>query len=270
MGETVQVHSADGTHVGFERIGSGPPLLLVHGGTADRSRWAPVVPALSQRFTLLIPDRRGRGLSKEEADPAAAGYALEREAEDLLAIVESVPGGGTVRVFAHSFGALVAMEAAMRSKAIGGMVLYEPPFATPGHDIVGPEAMAAFRERLEADDREGALEVFFTRVIELPAAAVDAMRGTPIWQARLAAVHTGLREGEVAQSWRPDPERLAAVQGPVRLLLGTDTTAALDAATRALARAMPSWELVAIEGQGHMAIDQATDVVTQLVLGHLY
>ncbi|HVF31500.1 MAG TPA: alpha/beta hydrolase [Acidimicrobiales bacterium] len=266
MGETVQVHSADGAHIGFERIGSGPPLLLVHGGTADRSRWKPVVPALSARFTLLIPDRRGRGLSKEEPE----AYAIEREAEDLLAIVESVPGGGTVRVFAHSFGALVAMEAAMRTKAIGAMVLYEPPFPVPGGDVIDRPMMARFEELLAVDDREGALEHFFTNVLELPPAVVEGMKGTPIWSARLAAVHTIVREGRAVQSWRLDPERLASIQGPVRLLLGTETTPALDAASRALARAMPAWELVAIEGQGHLAIDAATDVVTELVLGHLY
>lgn len=267
MSETVQVHSADGTHIGFDRVGQGPPLLLVHGGTADSSRWGPVIPTLSGRFTLLIPDRRGRGLSKEEA---STPYALEREAEDLLAIVGSDPGGGTVRVFAHSFGALVAIEAAARTSAIGGMVLYEPPFPTPGRDVADGPAMARFTELLDADDREGALEHFFTAVIQLPPAAVEAMKGTAMWQARLAAVHTIVREGEAVQAWTLDPAKLAAVEGPVRLLLGTDTTPALDAASRALAAAMPSWELVLLEGQGHMAIDTATDLVVDRVLSHLY
>lgn len=267
MGETVQVHSADGTHLGFERIGSGPPLLLVHGGTADRSRWAPVIPALSARFTLLIPDRRGRGLSAEEADGT---YAIEREAEDLVAIVESVPGGGTVRVVAHSYGALVAMEAACRSAAIGGMVLYEPPFATGGLDLLEPDVRRELVDRLDAGDREGALTHFFAAIIQLPPERIEAMRGTPLWQARLLAVHTILREGDAAQAWRLDPARLATIQGPVRLLLGSETTPALDAATRALAAAMPSWELVLLEGQGHQAIDQAPDRFVELVLSHLY
>jgi pimeloyl-ACP methyl ester carboxylesterase len=266
MGETVQVHSADGTHVGFDRQGEGPPLLLVHGGTADSSRWAPVIPALERRFTLLIPDRRGRGLSKEEA---TTPYAIEREAEDLIAIAESVPGGGVVRVVGHSYGALVTMEAAARSAAFGALVLYEPPFPTPGLDVVDTEAMAAFTAQLDAGDREGALETFFTKVIELPQAAVDAMKGSAIWQARLAAVHTAVREGEAVQSWTLDPSRLATIQGPVRLLLGTATTPALDAASRALAAAMPDWELVPLEGQGHLAIDTATDVFVERVLEHL-
>ena len=203
MGETVQVHSADGTHVGFDRQGDGPPLLLVHGSTADSSRWAPVIPALERRFTLLIPDRRGRGLSKAEA----ANYSLEREAEDLIAVAESVPGGGAVRVFAHSFGALVTMEAAARSSAFGALVLYEPPFPTPGVEVVDADAMATLAARLDAGDREGALVHFFTSVIQLPAETVEAMQGTAVWQARLAAVHTILREGEAVRAWSLDPAR---------------------------------------------------------------
>lgn len=263
----MQVHSADGTHIGFERAGSGPPLLLVHGGTADRTRWAPVIPALSRRFTLLIPDRRGRGLSKEEA---AGPYAIQREAEDLVAIAESVPGGGTVRVFAHSYGALVAMEAAMRSRAVGAMVLYEPPIPTRGHLVVDDPAMARIAERLEAGDREGALVRFYTDVIRLPPEAVEPMKATPVWSARVAAVHTILREGDAIRGWVLDAARLREIQGPVRLLLGTATTPSLDAATRALAGAMPSWEVVLLDGQGHLAIDGATDVVVDHVLGHLY
>jgi pimeloyl-ACP methyl ester carboxylesterase len=266
MGETVQVHSADGTHVGFDRVGQGPPLLLVHGTTADSSRWGPVIPTLSTRFTLLIPDRRGRGLSKEEA---STPYALEREAEDLVAIVESVPGGGTVRVFAHSFGALVAMEAAVRTTAIGAMVLYEPPFPTAGRAVVDPAVQARLASRLAEDDREGTLDVFFTEVLEVPRAAVEAMKGTVVWNARLAAAHTLVRETEAVEAWRPDAERLAAIQGPVRLLLGTETTPALDAASRRLAELLPSCEVVLLEGQAHLAIDTATDVVVDRVLGHL-
>lgn len=264
MGDTVQ--SADGTHIGFDRIGQGPPLLLVHGGTADSSRWVPVVPALSARFTLLIPDRRGRGVSKDEAD---GPYAIEREAEDLVAIVESVPGGGTVGVFAHSYGALVAMEAAVRTKAIGAMVLYEPPFAAGGGVILQPEVRQGFVDRLAAGDREGALEHFYRAIIQLSDPAIESMRSTAMWQARIAAVHTIVREADATQAWTLAPSRLAAIQGPVRLLLGTETTPALNAATRALHQAMPSWELVLLEGQGHLAIDAATDVVVHHVLSHL-
>lgn len=265
MSETVRVHSADGTHVGFDRTGDGPPRLLVHGSTADSSRWGPVIPALERRFTLLIPDRRGRGQSKEEA-PA---YSIEREAEDLIAIAESVPGGGAVRVFAHSFGALVTMEAARRSSAFGALVLYEPPFTTPAMPVVDEAAHARNAAPRAADHPQGARVAIFRDVIPLPPEAIDAMRGTPVWKARIAAVHTILREADAVRDWALDPAALAAINGPVRLLLGTATTPALTAASRALDAAMPDWELVELDGQGHQAIDGAPDLVVEKVLEHL-
>ena len=59
----LEVTSADGTRIGCEVDGTGPALLLVHGSTADRHRWAAVRAALAERFTLVLMDRRGRGLS---------------------------------------------------------------------------------------------------------------------------------------------------------------------------------------------------------------
>src|SRR5688572_26807167 len=76
-----QVISPDGTAIAVWRSGAGPPLVLVHGTTADHSRWAPVVPALEERFTVLAIDRRGRGRSGD-----ADHYALERESEDVAAV----------------------------------------------------------------------------------------------------------------------------------------------------------------------------------------
>jgi pimeloyl-ACP methyl ester carboxylesterase len=104
--QLVEVLSGDGTHLGVERLGEGPPLLAVHGGTADRSRWAPVAQALSERFTLYLLDRRGRGASiKESSGP----YALDREAEDVASVIEVI--GEPVLYLGHSYGALIGMEA---------------------------------------------------------------------------------------------------------------------------------------------------------------
>ena len=57
------VRSADGTTIGYEEFGSGPPLVLVHGGVSDRTYWAPILPALTEQFTVVCMDRRGRAAS---------------------------------------------------------------------------------------------------------------------------------------------------------------------------------------------------------------
>src|ERR1700709_1675972 len=98
----VRARSPDGTVVGCEVEGAGPPLLLVHGSTADRNRWAAVRPALARRFTLWLMDRGGRGVSGESSSPGVGGYALEREAEDVAQVAAFVGAG--VGVLAHSYG----------------------------------------------------------------------------------------------------------------------------------------------------------------------
>ena len=94
------VESADGTRIGYESFGDGPPMLLVHGTSATRIRWAPVRDELGSRYTIHEMDRRGRGLSTAEAD----AYSLEREAEDVAAVAEALDDD--VYVVAHSYGAL--------------------------------------------------------------------------------------------------------------------------------------------------------------------
>src|SRR5712675_1224064 len=94
--------SADGTVIGYESVGSGPPLLLVHGSTGTRARWSSVRAPLAQRHTVHAMDLRGRGLSTAEAGP----YSLPREAEDVAAVAEAIGSSvGDVYVVGHSYGA---------------------------------------------------------------------------------------------------------------------------------------------------------------------
>ena len=112
MNEQVDtVASADGTPLAVWRSGAGPPLVLVHGATADHSRWAPALPALEEHFTVLAMDRRGRGRSGDADD-----YALERETEDVVAVVESA--GEEVNLLGHSHGGVCAIEAALLTDAL--------------------------------------------------------------------------------------------------------------------------------------------------------
>ena len=252
--EVNSVVSADGTVVGFEREGSGPPLVLVHGGTADRSRWAPVRAELSAAFSLYLVDRRGRGLSTRET----ADYAIGREGEDIVAVLDAI--GDPAFVVGHSYGALVSIEAALRSSSIARLLLYEPAAATPGHVPVEERVLDAFEATLGSGDRDAALELFFSEVVGVPKEAIDNMRGTPIWQARLAAIHTALREGRAANAFSLDPDRLRALRVPTTILMGDQSPAWLRSAAEHAHQAIGGSDLVVLEGQGHMAIDTAPDL----------
>jgi pimeloyl-ACP methyl ester carboxylesterase len=251
VAEMLEVHSADGTVLGAELVGQGPPVLLVHGGTADRSRWAPLLPHLSD-FQLVLLDRRGRGASTQEAPE----YAIEREGEDVLAVLAALDQPAAV--LAHSYGATCVLTALDDVAAHCPIVLYEPAFATPGLVVASPELLERMRVALAEDRREEVLVAFYRQVIGFDDAAIDNLRSLPVWQARLAAVHTILREGEAANAFVP-PTSSASI----RLLLGDSTAPFLDAAARATADAVTGAELVVLPGQGHVAIDSAPELVAQ-------
>src|SRR5258705_11016923 len=78
------VRSKDGTRIAVECTGEGPSLLIVHGGTGDRSRWQPLLPLFASHFTVCAMDRRGHGASE-----AGFSYSVTKEAEDVAAVVTS-------------------------------------------------------------------------------------------------------------------------------------------------------------------------------------
>jgi pimeloyl-ACP methyl ester carboxylesterase len=246
-GDLLEIKSTDGTLLGVQRIGQGPPLLAVHGGTADRTRWAPVMDTLGERFTLYLLDRRGRGASLRESQ---GPYALAREAEDAACVLQAI--GQPAFYLGHSYGALIGMETLLLTNTISKALLYEPPFDTPGHTLVPESFFDTFSGLLTDGDRERALELFYTDVIGIDPTPI---RSLPIWQARLAAVHTLEREGRIGLDYSCDPARYATVTVPVRVLLGTESPAAFKAAAQAAAAAIPTSDLVELPGQGHGMID---------------
>src|SRR5271155_4043073 len=112
------VVSPDGTTIGCFQRGLGPALVLLHGTGADASRWARALPPMEKHFTVYAVERRGRGASGD-----AGAYALEREVEDVLAVLENIDSAATL--LSHSFGGLCALEAATRSPHLTRLVLYE-------------------------------------------------------------------------------------------------------------------------------------------------
>src|SRR4030095_13246490 len=86
------VTSADGTPIAFDRFGQGPHVILV-GGAFQHRAFDPgitrLASILAERFTVLNYDRRGRGDSGDTAP-----YAVERELEDLEAVIDAAGGSG--------------------------------------------------------------------------------------------------------------------------------------------------------------------------------
>jgi len=93
----MNVTSADGTPIAFEQTGAGAPVILVGGAFNDRTTVAGLAGVLSADFTAIAYDRRGRGDSGDAPD-----YAVEREIEDIAALIAEA--GGSACVYGTSSG----------------------------------------------------------------------------------------------------------------------------------------------------------------------
>jgi pimeloyl-ACP methyl ester carboxylesterase len=260
------VDAADGTPIGYWTSGQGPPLVLVHGGTADHHRWDSVRPLLEPRLALYAMDRRGRGGSGDHPD-----YAIEREFEDVAAVVRAVADrtGGPVDLLAHSFGALCALGAAGRLGAeLRRLVIYEPPIG-PAGVILGADLVDRLEALLAQDRRDEALRLFFLEEVQVPPAELEVLRGLPAWRARVAAVHTIPRELRAVEALDPTPGFFHAVTAPTLLLLGGDSPTIMAEGIGLVHRHLPTARLEVLPGQQHLAMDTAPDLFCRLVTGFL-
>jgi pimeloyl-ACP methyl ester carboxylesterase len=264
MGETLSgtVTTEGGTPVAYWRSGKGPPLVLVHGTAADHSRWRPVIPALEESFTVYAIDRRGRGGSGDAED-----YSVEKEFEDVAAVVDSL--GEPVNLLGHSYGGLLALEAALLTRNVRKLVLYDPGIEVAGEEIYPHEVVERMEAMLEAGDRDGVVETTMREVAGLTPEVIEYMRAQPIWQARVDAAHTIPRELRAVKAYGFDPERFGDLATPALLLAGGDSPVALRKAAGAVGEALPDSRLVVMDGQGHSAMDTGTDLFTAEVLRFL-
>lgn len=252
------VDSPDGTRIACRRSGSGEPLVLVHGTSADHTRWAQVLPRLEARFTVFTVDRRGRGASGDAAD-----YALEREFEDVTAVVDSI--GRPVTLVGHSYGGICALEAALRTSAVGRLILYEPPFPA-GVEIYVPGLIGRMDELLEAGDGEAILTTFMRDVVRMPAEELELYRSLPGWHDRVAGANTVVREIHAHDAYRFEPERWRGFETPTLLLLGGESPPLFVAAIDALHAALPHSTRRVLPGQQHVAMVTAPAMFADEVL----
>lgn len=249
--------SANGTAIAHERSGHGPPLVLLHGTGRDRSYWARSLPGLARQATVHAIDRRGRGGSGDTDH-----YALEREVEDVLAVLDAI--GEPAHLLGHSYGGIVALEAASRATDLRSLILYEPPFSV-GMDGVPPDLGDRLEALLATGDREAVLVTFLQEGPRFPPAEIAAQRARPDWPDRLAYAHTLPRETQTVRRYVFDPERVAGLRWPTLLLLGSESPPFFRQATEALHAALPQSEVTVLPGQHHNAMQTAPELFAEAV-----
>jgi hypothetical protein len=236
------VHSTDGTRIAFDRLGQGDPLVLVSGASTGRALHGALAELLAEDFTVLNYDRRGRGDSGDTAP-----YAVEREIEDLAAVLDVV---GPARVFGNSSGAVLALRAAVAGLPITELALWEPPI------MLDPDAPRRHRRYLTEltarldDGRPGDAMALFLTTVGLPEQAVAGMRQGSGW-ADLETIAPTLVHDALVMGDSTLPIGLASVTVPTVVLTGSESGAWADAAARALTAVLPTSSHHVLDGQDH-------------------
>ena len=238
------VTSRDGTTIAFDQLGDGPPVILVCGASTDRMANAPLAALLAEHFTVFNYDRRGRGDSGDTAP-----YAVEREVEDLDAVIDDA--GGSAFVYGTSSGGVLVLEAAASGVALTKLALWEVPFAIDEGNRPPADQVERYDEMIAAGRRGDAVEYFMTKVVGLPPEFLAYARTQPFWQAQKALAHTLAYDATIMGDHSLPVERAAAVTAPTLVLAGEASFPFMRETARALANIIPDGQHRILEGQEH-------------------
>jgi pimeloyl-ACP methyl ester carboxylesterase len=256
--------SKDGTRIAYYVDGDGPPLVMVYGALSERKFWNRLLPYFDG-FTRYIVERRGRGESGD-----GATYHPDREAEDVVAVIEAIEG--QVDVFAHSSGAVVALAAMqMAPHHIRRAVLYEPPMYLDHGLRTFPSAdfPAQVQARLDEGNVGDAMEFFYRHGPNLPEADIQRQKGGDLWRSLEPLAHTMVYDAQVPQFL--GLERLSAPVWavPTLLLFGEVSPDWVVDGVKTLAANLGSSQIRVLPKQGHVAMFTAPELLASEVKAFL-
>jgi pimeloyl-ACP methyl ester carboxylesterase len=243
------VTSRDGTTLAYDRVGTGPAVVFVPGVFNLRNTCAPIAAELADSFTSYTYDRRARGDSTN-----VRPYAVEREVEDLQAMLDAA--GGSAAVFGFSSGAVLALHAAAFGLRIERLFLYEPPFRFENEEPVPPADLPATLQQL-VDDGQTAevVTTFQLQAIGLPADVVAGIRQAPFFPALQAMAQSVVHDAVLTTSMRVPTPDMAAVEVPTVVLRGGRTWPVLATAAERLASMLPNARLQIVDGAGDHGLE---------------
>jgi pimeloyl-ACP methyl ester carboxylesterase len=238
------VTSRDGTTIAFDKMGDGPPVILVCGGSTDRMANQGLAAELAGDFTVYNYDRRGRGDSGDTPP-----YAVEREVEDIAAVIDAA--GGSAHLYGTSSGAALAMEAAASGLPVRKLAMWEPPYGLDGRPDLPADTASVYRDLVAAGRRGDAVEYFMAKVVGLPPEFVAGARHAPFWAQQEALAHTLAYDAEIMGDYRIPVERAKAVPVPAIVINGGASFGFMGETADALAKLIPNAQRRTLEGQRH-------------------
>jgi pimeloyl-ACP methyl ester carboxylesterase len=240
------VISQDGTRIAYERLGSGPPVILIDGAMCSRA-FGPmpkIAELLKEQFTVFLYDRRGRGESGDTQP-----YSKAREVEDVAALIDVA--GGSAFVVGLSSGGALGLEAAAGGACISKLAVYEPPFMVDDQRHARLDHEGKLRALIAAGKRGAAVKYFMRDMVAVPAPVVfmmQLMRG--IWRKLQAIAHTLPYDAAIMGDWQV-PQRLSRLQTPTLAMYGGKTQTRLKRAIEELVKVLPNVRQQVLPGQTH-------------------
>jgi len=245
----------NGPPISYQKYGSGPPLVLVHGAFSDDdTNWEFIKPILRDRFTVYAIARRGRGETE-----ATHGHLLEDEAHDVVALIGAI--GLPVFLLGHSYGAHCALAAAaLTPGSIQKLILYEAPWPR----IVSAEVMKPLEVIAAAGEWEEFTITFFRDTLFVPARDLEQLRATELWPPIIADAKASLGDLRALSRYDFNPKRFGVFEAPVLLQIGSQSLHELYV-TDALAAALPNAQIENLPGQAHEGMTTAPEMFAEVV-----
>ena len=255
------VTSMDGTVIAYEQTGQGPALILIDAAGHYRgfTSFAGLIDLLTSTLTVYHYDRRGRG-SSTDTQP----YAVEREVDDLAALIEEA--GGSAYVYAYSSGGLLALLAAMAGLPIPRMALLEPPIERDEDRSAQRLFTRELTDLLAAGLPARAVE-FYLAGIGVPDEIVESMRGSASWSAMESVAPTLVYDSLISEVTSFD--LLASVTVPTLVLDSEGSSDDLIGMAATVAGALPKGLHRSLAGEWHgVADDVLAPVLIDFFAGH--
>ena len=251
VAEEHEALSHDGTLLRYSRIGAGPALIFIHGSIDTSASWLEVAQLLSRQVMSYLYDRRNHG----------ENYSLQKEVEDVDAILNVA--GSEATLFGHSYGAIIALQAAMQ-KQPSRLVLYDPPLPVGG--AVARSQLNEFKSLIDVGALDEALAFGLTHFVGLDPTMVATMRRKTNWSMLTKQARGWLQEIQEVEALGPSLTRYVGLKSKTLILVGTESADhPLKDAAQTLAATLSDAQISWLQGQGHRAHKLAPRMVADMV-----
>ncbi len=244
----MKVTSQDGTSIDVEVTGEGPSVVLVTGGSVNRTANLGLAGELASDFTVFNYDRRGRGESTDNQP-----YAVEREIEDIEAVIAGA--GGSAHLYGTSSGAALALHATASGVPVTKLAMWEPPFIIDPANRPPADQVERYDEMIATGRPGDALEYFMTKVVGMPQEMAAEMRAQPWWAGQEKHAHTLAYDARIMADYSLPTDVAEQVKVPALVVAGGADMPWMRETAEALGKAIPDGQVHLLDGQGHNVDD---------------